>query len=517
MIVEVEAGGRAVVVTNHHVIAGGGAVTVVVNDVSRYPATILGFDAAKDLAALRICCSTGFRAAPIGDATALRVGDAVFAMGYPLGINQASVTSGVVSRVHFEAASGRWLVQTDAPINPGNSGGPLFTLNGEVVGINTEVIRESESGTSVEGFGFAVSATTVGQALPAMKQGSRVGSIATATPTAVPRGGSARGFGPRDGSLEHKDDGFIETYSAGVDLAEFTAVATFENPYDRSVGGWDYGFLFRDADVNQFHAVGVANDGTWYHDVREGTSEGRDLDDGWSSALRTGRGESNELRIVAAAHRGWFFINGVLVADLDLSVGPPAGDVFISTGYFEGNGVPGRSTVFLGFAVRELRFVAEESGALRHDRDGNIEAFQMQTSTRDFMVGVEFVNPYARDAGTWDYGVAFRSTGFNYFQAAVVDSGGGWQYSVREGSTTPTYRDSGRVALNLDEGGTNRFFLLVVGDTALLYVNGTFVIELDISRGAEMGDIWVGTGFFADNERPGAATEYRGFEVWSLD
>ena len=128
VIVEVAAGGRAVVVTNHHVIEDGGAVTVIVNDVSRYPATILGFDAARDLAALRICCSAGFRAVPMGDAAALRVGDAVFAMGYPLGINQASVTSGVVSRVHFDAVNGRWLVQTDAPINPGNSGGPLFTL-----------------------------------------------------------------------------------------------------------------------------------------------------------------------------------------------------------------------------------------------------------------------------------------------------------------------------------------------------------------------------------------------------
>ena len=88
---------------------------------------------------------------------------------------------------------------------------------------------------------------------------------------------------------------------------------------------------------------------------------------------------------------------------------------------------------------------------------------------------------------------------------------------MREADTTPTYRESGRVALNLHEGGTNLLFLLVVGDTALLYVNRTLVAELDISRGADMGDIWVGTGFFAGNERSGSVTEYRDFSVWSLD
>ena len=514
VIVEVDGAGRAVVVTNHHVIEDGSAVTVVVNDVSSYPATILGFDAAKDLAALRICCSAGFRAAPIGDATALRVGDTVFAMGYPLGINQASVTSGVVSRVHFEAANGRWLVQTDAPINPGNSGGPLFTLEGEVVGINTEVIRESESGTSVEGFGFAVSAATVRQALPALMQGSRLGPVGTATPTAIPRRGSGRSFGPMDGSLEHKDDGFIETYSADVDLAEFTAVATFENPYDRSVGGWDYGFLFRRSGKDRFHIVGVTDDGRWYHDVREGTSESTDLDSGWSSAIRTRRNDTNEIRVLASGERGWFFVNGVFVADLDLGAGASAGDVLVSTGYFEGNEVPGRSTAYRGFTVREPRFVAEESGQLWHDDDDQIETSRMRTSATDFIAAAEFVNPHT---GGWDYGIAFRHIEFNRFRAVVVSSDGSWQYFLREGSTTPTHRESGRAALNLHEGGTNLLVLLVVGDTALFSVNGTRVAELDISRGADTGNIWVGTGFYAGNERAGSVTEYRDFSVWSLD
>ena len=95
-------------------------------------------------------------------------------MGYPLGLDRATVTRGIVSAVWLDNAMERWLVQTDAPINPGNSGGPLFTMDGKVVGINTFIIRESSSGISVEGFGFAVATRTVQELLPAMMAGLTV-------------------------------------------------------------------------------------------------------------------------------------------------------------------------------------------------------------------------------------------------------------------------------------------------------------------------------------------------------
>ncbi len=158
VIVEVESNGSAVIVTNHHVIDGGGAVDVLVNDSDRYSATVLGFDASKDLAVLRICCSAGFRASPLSSGTELADGSTVFTMGYPLGVGRATVTRGIVSGWWFDQEEGRWMVQTDAAINPGNSGGPLFTLDGQVVGINTSVVRDAGAGISIEGFGFAVSA-----------------------------------------------------------------------------------------------------------------------------------------------------------------------------------------------------------------------------------------------------------------------------------------------------------------------------------------------------------------------
>ena len=178
VIVEVESNGSALVVTNYHVIEGGGAVDVLVNDSDRYGATVLGFDASKDLAVLRICCSAGFSASPLSGGTELADGRTVFTMGYPLGVGRATVTRGIVSSSWFDQQAGRWMVQTDAAITPGHSGGPLFTLDGQVVGINTSVVRDAGAGISIEGFGFAVWARTVRASLPAMMVGSRFGRYA---------------------------------------------------------------------------------------------------------------------------------------------------------------------------------------------------------------------------------------------------------------------------------------------------------------------------------------------------
>ena len=65
---------------------------------------------------------------------------------------------------------------------------------------------------------------------------------------------------------------------------------------------------------------------------------------------------------------------------------------------------------------------------------------------------------------------------------------------MREGGDAPTHRESGRVSLNTAAGGTNQLWLLAIGDTALVYINGAFITELDIGRGSGRGDVWAGTG-----------------------
>ena len=185
VIIEVDSAGRATVVTNQHVVEGATSATVLVNDSEDYRGAIQGSDALKDLAILTICCSTTFVAVPFSAREELPAGTTVFAMGYPLGFSQATITLGTVSANWSDDVGGRRLIQTDAPINPGNSSGPLFALDGAVAGIVTSRIDETTSGRSVEGLGFAIASATVRSSLPALQRGNNIYVSPTPWPTPV--------------------------------------------------------------------------------------------------------------------------------------------------------------------------------------------------------------------------------------------------------------------------------------------------------------------------------------------
>jgi 2-alkenal reductase len=154
------------VITNAHVVDGAGKLEVILSDGTTMPATLVGSDVYSDLAVLKIDAGA-VPAAVLGDSDALLPGDTVIAIGSPLGDLTNTVTVGVVSAKDrtLETSSGfqmEGLLQTDAAINSGNSGGPLVSLRGEVVGVNTLVVRGSGlSGTTAEGLGFAIPSNTV--------------------------------------------------------------------------------------------------------------------------------------------------------------------------------------------------------------------------------------------------------------------------------------------------------------------------------------------------------------------
>jgi S1-C subfamily serine protease len=156
------------IVTNVHVIAGAAEATVKLADGRDYPATLVGASPAHDIAVLKIA-PTGKALVPvaIGVSDDLRVGQKVFAIGNPFGLDW-TLTTGIVSALDrsLDSENGsviRHLVQTDAAINPGNSGGPLLDSAGRLIGVNTAIY--SPSGASA-GVGFAVPVDTVNRVVP---------------------------------------------------------------------------------------------------------------------------------------------------------------------------------------------------------------------------------------------------------------------------------------------------------------------------------------------------------------
>ncbi|WP_243634681.1 S1C family serine protease [Roseicella frigidaeris] len=156
------------VVTNDHVVAGASGAMVRLADGRAYDAVLVGTSPAHDLAVLRIGVGTGRpEPLPIGTSHDLRVGQKVFAIGNPFGLDW-TLTTGIISALNRELPSETGavierLIQTDAAINPGNSGGPLLDSAGRLIGVNTAIY--SPSGASA-GIGFAVPVDTVNRVVP---------------------------------------------------------------------------------------------------------------------------------------------------------------------------------------------------------------------------------------------------------------------------------------------------------------------------------------------------------------
>ncbi len=148
------------IMTNYHVVEGASQVKITNTAGETVDATYLGGDSYADIAVLRIDADSALEVAEIGDSTNSKIGDTVFTVGTPLDSDyMGTVTKGIISgetrTITVSDGQDSYMmeaIQTDASINPGNSGGPLVNINGEVIGVNSMKLVESE----VEGMGFAI-------------------------------------------------------------------------------------------------------------------------------------------------------------------------------------------------------------------------------------------------------------------------------------------------------------------------------------------------------------------------
>lgn len=152
------------IVTNHHVIEDAIDNDSISIDVSfyngsSYSATIVGYEEDNDIAILKID-ATGLQTITLGDSDDILVGEAVYAIGNPLGQLTFTLTDGIISAldrlISTDSDTTMNMLQTNTAINPGNSGGPLFNSAGEVIGITTSKYFTSSTGSDVEGLGFAI-------------------------------------------------------------------------------------------------------------------------------------------------------------------------------------------------------------------------------------------------------------------------------------------------------------------------------------------------------------------------
>ena len=166
------------IVTNAHVITAGAkgakveSITVTLFNRKEYVAKVIGSDTASDLAVLKVD-ATNLPYVKFGDSGKARVGDWVIAIGEPFGLG-GTVTAGIISalnRVTGQGGAYDRFIQTDAAINKGNSGGPMFDLNGNVIGINSQIYSPSEGSV---GIGFAIPAASAKPIIDTMIKGGKV-------------------------------------------------------------------------------------------------------------------------------------------------------------------------------------------------------------------------------------------------------------------------------------------------------------------------------------------------------
>jgi eukaryotic-like serine/threonine-protein kinase len=162
-------------------------------------------------------------------------------------------------------------------------------------------------------------------------------------------------FGPQDGNLEHdREDGLVAEFAPEVSIKNFIVEATFFNPHSSSLAPWNYGFMFRDDEKNDQYRFILEDDSEWVLQNNTGDTEGEIVHQGSATNMNLDEGGSNTIKIIANEDKGYFYLNNVFIAELDLSARMNAGDITIATGFYQDDEVDGEYTGYVGFTIWSL-------------------------------------------------------------------------------------------------------------------------------------------------------------------
>ena len=502
------------ILTNEHIVAGQSRLTAIFDDDTRLRARVVSADEQRDIALLKVDGGNGLT--PLAFATALREGEDVIALGFPLNLSGTiTITRGIVSAVRW--FDGVKHVQTDAAVNPGNSGGPLLNNRGEVVGMNTSVIRRIEGRDFyAQGIGFAITYDVLVERHAAMRCGSSPST--TPVPQAAFAEVAGRGFGPASGRLAHNEDSVIPELDARVDLADSVIEATFVDTLSAQSRSWSHGFFIRKTD-ERYHTLTIASNGYWYHHLRNGgrPNGAADVKLGFSCNVRKGRDAQNHVRVIALGDRGWLFINGAYEAELDLSAVGESGTVSLIGVWFDGHEHPGSTTVYKDFVVRPVDLVhGPEDGAIRQDGSDEIDVHPTEARIADGIVELRLFNPLFVAESQWSGGFRFGSGEDGGFHSIVVTGSGAWLHGryVENGWDNRGFESSD--VITTARGKANHILVIALGDRGYLLINGSLVANLDLRDLTAPGRVDAIASLFEGHSTTGVSTPFEGFTAWSI-
>ena len=188
--------------------------------------------------------------------------------------------------------------------------------------------------------------------------------------------------------------------------------------------------------------------------------------------------------------------------------------------WFKGDEISGQSTEFRDFTVRSLQ---REYGPVDGDIDHDLESGTIQTHltsawVTDAVIEARFRNPYAASEGSWSSGFKLRRSGSNEFHVVIVNQSGRWFHDVRTGTVESAQflraEESGDISTS--PAGSNLIRLIALGDEGWLFINGTYIDNLDLSGWDKKGSLAAVGSYFTGDGLAGRSTSFQDFVVWSV-